>query len=415
MFKHLDAILLFVFSFLFSQFTRDVTTMEEVLIPVVIFLDLIYFIISFVFEEKNANKRKIFIIKAGIIFLIFTISISKSMFAAINMRHLRPKTYPVHDNPVQIEQAARYLYQGKNPYSQDYRGIGMEKSWPQNPAVYHVVTMPFYLVFSAIVLYVVNLLTGYFDERIVHILIFVPVVYLMWKHSQKDNNLLLFLILFFFNPFFIHFFIGGRSDVFAYSLMFYCFFALFNKKYFLASLFFGLAFVSKQSSWLFAPLFFYYLFLQNKGKLGREKLRWVLGKTWVFFAVTAIFIAPFLIWDTPSFLDDIYRFPAGSLKTSFPIMGFGFSSILRETRFLKSDAYFPFQYLQLLLGVPTLLMCARYLKNNLRLDVLINTYAIFLFVFWFFSRFFLDNYIGFILMLFLTANLFTIMKKNENS
>lgn len=406
--QYTDAILLLIFSFLFTQFKRDVTTVSELYIPFIIFINFIYFFISYLGQHNHKLKTPVFKAKLTLIFLILLISVGKSTVGAIRMRHLHPNTYPVHDNPIQIEQAARYLYVGKNPYSETYKGIGMEKSWPQNPAVYHVITMPFYLLFSALVLYPIKFLTGYFDERLVHWLIFLPALFFMFQllKKQKKENVLFFLIVFFFNPFFVHFLISGRSDVFVYSLLLFCFYSLFKNKIFLASLFFGLAFVSKQSSWLLAPFFFYYLFLKEKGNSINTKIINTFKKTWIFFVVLAVFIVPFLLWNAKGFIDGVYNFPAGTLKTSFPIMGYGFSSILREAKILKDSAYFPFQILQLLFSLPVFVLCLKYLKKNINLQSLINTYAVFLFIFWFFSRFFLDNYIGFLIMLFLTSELF---------
>lgn len=411
--KYLDAILLLIFSFLFTQFKRDVTTVSEIYIPFIIFLNFIYFLVSFLESDLSFLKKHIFKIKIALIFLILLISVGKSTVGAIRMRHLHPNSYPVHDNPIQIEQAARYLYQGKNPYSETYKGIGMEKSWPQNPAVYHVITMPFYLIFSAVVLYPINFLTNYFDERLVHWLVFLPALFLLFKlfKKQKKEHILLFIIVFFFNPFFVHFLISGRNDVFIYSLLIFCFYALFKNKYFLSSFFFGLAFVSKQSSWLLAPFFFYYFYLKSDNKYFLGKIKEVIKKTWIFFAIISLFIIPFLIWDTKGFMNGVYYFPAGNLKTSFPIMGYGFSSILREARILKDSAYFPFQILQMIFGLPVLILCLRYMKKHVDLYTFINAYTIFLFIFWFFSRFFLDNYIGFLIMLFLTAELFRTGKK----
>ena len=414
--KYFDAILLLIFSFLFTQFKRDVTTVAEIYIPLIIFLNFLYCAISYVGANYLHRKENIFKIKLTLLLFIFAISIGKSTVSAIHMRHLHPNDYPVHDNPRQIEQAAKYLYQGKNPYSEPYRGIGMEKSWPENPAVYHVVTMPFYLIFSAFVLYPVNMITGYFDERIVHWIIFMPAIYLLYKllRKQKEEDIFLFLIVFFFNPLFVHFLISGRSDVFVYSLLLFSFYSLFKNKYFFSSLFFGLAFVSKQSSWLLTPFFFYYLCLTSKEKNFTNKFKEIFRKTWIFFIISAIFIVPFLLWDAKGFIDGIYNFPAGTLKTSFPIMGYGFSSILREGRILKDNAYFPFYILQVIFGLPVFIIMIKYLKNNFNIGSLIIAYAIFLLIFWYFSRFFLDNYIGFLIMLFLTANLFKSVKNDTS-
>jgi hypothetical protein len=311
---------------------------------------------------------------------------------------------------LQIEKAAEYLYQGKNPYSQIYPEVVEQSTWKENPAKYHIVTMPFYSIFSAVVLYIIRFFTGYFDLRLVHLLVFAPIVYLFFRLGfKRKEQLLIFLILFFFNPFFVHFFISGRSDVFVYSFLFYSFYCLSRNKNMLSSVFLGLAFVSKQSSWLFVPLYFSYLYLKESGALFL-KIRNILQQTWPFFVILTVIIVPFLVWDASGFINGVYNYPAGTLKTSFPIWGYGFSGFLRELKLIKPTAYFPFTVLQLIFGIPVFYIAIKFLKKHLDVSSLIEMYAAFLFVFWFFSRFFLDNYIGFIIMLFLTAELFRYEK-----
>ncbi len=403
-----DGMLLLMLSFLFTQFTLGLTTVAAFLVPVIVFGSFLYLLVPMI----TTDDKKIFRLKMAVLIGIFIISFVKSFSAAIKMRYLHPDTYPVSDNVVQIEQAARYLYQGKNPYSETYVGLGMEKYWPDNPAVYHVVTMPFYSILSAIVLFPVRLMGGYFDLRLVHILIFLPVLWLMFKSARHDEKFLTFLILFLFNPFFIIFFISGRSDVFVYSLLFYAFYLLRAKKMRWASLFFGLAVVSKQSSWMLFPLYEAYLYYQGRGNWW-NKLKWVFSQSLPLFLAVVAFTVPFLLWDAKGFINGIYNYPAGNLQTSFPIAGFGFSGILRETFILKQTAYFPSWIFQLVFGLPVLGLLIRYLKKNLSVSMLITTYTIFLFIFWFFSRFFLDNYIGFLIMLLLTAWLFQLGETNR--
>lgn len=392
-------------SFLFTQFKLDVTTVAEYLIPIIIAGNVLYVLATFFINEKHKEIQ--FKLKVAILLFIFIIAQGKAIYAAIQMRHLYPAAYSVHDTVIQVEQAARYLYQGKNPYSQTYKNIGMERYWPGNPAVYHVAYLPFYLLSSAMILYPLERLTGYFDERFVHLSFLLPVICLFWKLKNKVSRdfYLLLLIIFSFNPFFIHFIISGRNDIFVFALLFLCFYFMYTNKIHLSGLFFGLAFASKQTAWLFAPIYFAYLYYYAKGSI-YKKLGWIWRKTWIFFCLAGIFIIPFLLWDKTGFINGIYGYSAGILPTSYPISGFGFGSFLRELMIIKQNDYFPSWLPQLLVGAPVFLILLKYLKHYLSMAIAIRAYAILLFVFWFFSRFFNDNYVGFIIMLFLISCFF---------
>lgn len=396
--KHLDAILLLTLSFLFTQFKLDVTTVAEYLIPIIIAGNILYVLVTFFVDDKHKELK--FKLKVAILLSIFVVAQGKALYAAIQMRHLYPAAYPVHDTVIQVEQAARYLYQGKNPYSQTYKNIGMERYWPGNPAVYHVAYLPFYLLSSAMILYPFEKVTGYFDERFVHLLFLLPLIYLFWKLKNKVSHdaYLLLLIIFFFNPFFIHYLISGRNDIFVFILLALSFYYLLQRKNPIASVFFGLAFTSKQTAWLLLPFYFYYLLIDAKGN-SYQRLKYIVKSSWIFFLIVMIFIVPFYLWDKIGFINGIYYYSAGGLSTSYPIGGFGVGSLLRELSWIKSNDYFPFWIFQFVFGAPVFFLCIKFLQKHRSVPNLIRIYAIILFVFWFFSRFFNDNYVGFIIML----------------
>lgn len=406
--KHLDAILLLFLSYIFAVFHFEVVTVASSIIPIVFFLNLLYLVLSFAgdISSSKISANIIFNLKLAIFALVFILLIGKSFYSAVKLRHL-DSSYPVHDNPIQIETAAKYLYQGKNPYSQTYPELIKNTVWKENPAVYHVVTLPFYIISSAGILWLTNFFFGWFDERIVHLIVFLPAVFLIWRqrYNLSKESYLIFLIVFFFNPFFAQFFISGRSDVFVFSWLFYCFYALLNKNNILASFFLALAFMSKQSAWPFVPFFFIYLYFLKKGKL-KTRIQEIMKETYVFFIIVAVFVIPFLIWDAKGFIDGVYNYPAGVLKTSVAIAGFGFGGFLREMKLVKINGYFPFWIYQTIFCLPVFVFLIKCLKKNKSILILLQSYAIFLFVFWFFSRFFFENYIGFVIMIFLSSFLF---------
>jgi hypothetical protein len=416
----LDFILLFILSFAFTrafEYAKS-TTFDVKLYPFYFLLILFYLCLSLSKEYKinfKFNRKKA---KMIIFWLIFLITIIKTSYSAINMRHLHGNTYPVHDNPIQIEEAIKYLKQGKNPYAENYLGTPQE-DWYEtglNMALWHVVTLPFYLLFSLLLSFPFQALFGYFDQRMVHILVFIIPLYLVQKLTKNVNKKIIFLSLLFFNPFLIHFLIEGRNDIFVFSFIFLSLYLLQLKKFKLSSIILGLAFSSKQSSWLLLPFYFYYIwFQQNKNLSFINKFKAVFNKTWPFFLTVAVFFIPFLVWDGQSFIEDIYLYPGGGMPTSYPISGMGISMFLLRTGVIPSDnSSFPFSLLQITIGIPIMIYLITLLKKNLKISFVVFSYAIFLFIFWILSRFFADNYLGYIITLCITGFLFLENEKTTS-
>jgi hypothetical protein len=108
-------------------------------------------------------------------------------------------------------------------------------------------------------------------------------------------------------------------------------------------------------------------------------------------------LLPFLCWDFRSFWQDVYQYPAGSLPTSYPITGYGFGLFLYIFGFIKSSRdYYPFIIWQAVICWPVLLLLLKLQKQHNSVNYMFLAYTIFLALFWFFSRFFNDNYIVFL-------------------
>ncbi|NMC36084.1 hypothetical protein GYA49_03480 [Candidatus Beckwithbacteria bacterium] len=413
----LDFLLIFILSFFFTQgnvwvkastFNIKLFPLYFVLIIVFLYLDL---------NKKQLNRKLYTYGKIAIFSLLVLLTVGKSFYTAINLRHQLGNSYPVHDNPIQLEEAIKYLKQGKNPYTQDYFGTAQE-AWYQeerlNRALYHFVTLPFYPLFSLILSYPTETIFGFFDERMVHGLIFLIPIYLIWKLFKNLDKKILYLTLFIFNPIFIHFFIEGRNDIFVFAWVFLSLYLLYKRKILASSAILGLAIASKQSSWLLLPFYFFYLWQIYQNQEILEKVKSIFLKTWPFFVLTLIFFGSFLLWDGRSFVEDVYLFPGGGLATSYFITGIGISELLLETGFIASDtAYFPFFVLQLIVGLPLLIFLFIWFKKRLTISSLVFAYGIFLTVFWLFSRFFMDNYVGYLTMVFLIGAVFLEAEKSN--
>ena len=362
-----------------------------------------------VLDLVNISKGFYSKLKNGLLcFLIVTV-IGTSFGSEILVRHQTAPTYNVHDILLQQEAAIRFLVKGKNPYSENYFGTPLEK-WHYsdtevNPALYHFVMMPFYLDFALPFYYVSNHTIGFFDGRIPLLFLFFSVLalgFILIKDQEKRHS---FLILLTFNPLTLRYMLEGRSDVFMYGFLFLGLFLLHIKRYSLAGVPIALAFAVKQSAWPFFPFYFFYLFFKTKNLYKTFKLL-------VPFAATFLLVVlPFFLWNQQAFLDSTINYLSGKTTYAYPISGYGFGRILNELGVIKSlKEYYPFQFWQLLVGLPVLILLIRYLKSAPDVGRLILVYGIFLFVYWYFSRYFHNSHLGYISMVFITAYFWPINK-----
>ena len=96
--------------------------------------------------------------------------------------------------------------------------------------------------------------------------------------------------------------------------------------------------------------------------------------------------------------DDVWKWSAGTSTTAYQIWGWGASNLVLALGWVKSrfDAW-PFWLGELLLGGPLMaaLLWRQWQEN--RLDRAVWSYGVFLFAFFFVSRFLNENYLSYIL------------------
>ena len=132
------------------------------------------------------------------------------------------------------------------------------------------------------------------------------------------------------------------------------------------------------------------------------------------FVVTfGMIVLPFLFWDPKAFLDSTIFYPAGSISHSYPVSGYGWGMILNQFGFITDvNAYYPFWLWQLLFGLPLAVALFYWLRKSPTVWRLVVCYGIFTFVFWYFSRYFNNNHLGYLSMIFVVAY-FWPQKKNR--
>src|SRR3989344_2122405 len=212
----------------------------------------------------------------------------------------------------------------------------------------------------------------------------------------KPENRTLALTLFAFNPGTIDYFVEGRSDFGMFVFLVLSLLLLYKKKVLWSCLFLALAFCVKQSIWPFFPLYFYYIYREYNKKLFTG-----LG---VFGITFLAIVMPFLLWDTQAFLDSTVFYLTSSGETNYPISGYGFGMLMHQLGVISDvHGYFPFTIFQLGVGLPVLVGLCMWLSNKPSIRNLLFSYGIFLFVFWYFSRYFNNSHIGFISSIFLIS------------
>ena len=364
-----------------------------------IFLGLLSYI---TLDITKFAENVVFRFKQIILWFLIFVVLGSAVFSAIVVRHRTHPVYMVHDIIIQQEAAIYFLLHGRNPYNTNYFDTPLAQ-WhysdkETNPALYHFVMEPFYLLFAIPFYLTNNRLFGFFDGRIPLFFLFFTMLFMAWKLVKDKTKRLLFLILLAFNPAMLGYTLEGRSDVFMFAFLFLGLYLLYKKRHSLAGLPIALAFAVKQSAWPILP--FYFAFVYFKSRNLSKTL-----KNFIPFVVTfSVITLPFFFWNTKAFLDSTLFYLSGNIDHGYPISGYGIGMILTQMGIIKdANQYYPFVIWQVIVGIPLAVILIKNLKNNLSVSRLILIYGIFLFVFWYFSRYLNNSHLGYLSMVFITA------------
>lgn len=347
-------------------------------------------------EEAYYNFKQI------LLWVLILATIGSAFYSAILVRHKTAPEYNVHDIILQQEAAIRFFLDKKNPYSTPYFGTPLER-WHYsdtevNPALYHFVMEPFYLL-SVLPFYYVSVHTvGFFDGRILLYLLFLSTLILGNFLIKDKEKKLLFLTLMAFNPAMLSYTLEGRSDMFMFAFLFASLYLLQKGKYVLAGIPMALAFTVKQSVWPILPLYVAYLYFKEKS------IRKVFIDLSLFLALSLIIVLPFFVWDPKAFMDSTVYYLSGSTKFSYPIAGYGWGMVLLSLGIINNTHQnYPFMIWQAIFSIPLLIVLLVKLKEKTTVNRLIIFYGLFLFVFWYFSRYLNNSHLGYLSVVFLTA------------
>lgn len=395
----LDSILLFAFVTPFIMTYRLSPKETPYFLFGLIFLGLLLYLIL---DLLKFEIRLYFRLKQILLWLLIISILGSSFISAIIVRWQTAPIYNIHDIVLQQEAAIRFLLEGKNPYAATYFGTPLEE-WHYsikevNPALYHFVMQPFYLLFALPFYFLSLTFFGFFDGRMPLFFLFFILLVLAARLIKDHHKQLLFLIFLAFNPAMLGYTLEGRSDIFMFTFLFAGLYFLHKRKYFLSGIPVALSFGVKQSAWLFLPFYLAFLYFETKSftKTAKAALSFVV--------VFGIITLPFFLWDKKAFLDSTVFYLSGAAPHSYPISGYGLGMLLHNLGFIKDlHQNYPFYLWQILIGVPVMLALLKFLRKAPIVGRLILVYGLFLFVFWYLSRYFNNSHLGYLSMVFITA------------
>lgn len=358
--------------------------------------------LTFLLDAIKISDKKYFLYKSLLFWGVLFLAVGGAFISAIMVRHKVAPVFQIHDIILQLEAAIRFFLDGINPWSATYHNTFMAQ-WhysetAENPALYHFVMMPFYLLFSLPFYYISNHTIGYFDGRIPLYLLYFSLLIMSFKIVVDREQKFIFTTLLALSPAMFFYTLEGRSDVFMFAFLFGGLYLLTKNKFMLSGILIALAFTVKQSVWPILPLYFAYIFFVSK------KVSLTFKRLSAFLIVFCLITLPFLFWNMPAFMNSTVFYLSGNTVHSYPISGYGLGSLLHQLGFIKDlNTSYPFIIWQVIFLTPVLLFSIWLLKKYPMVKTLIFTYGILAFSFWYMSRYFNNSHMGYLTMVFLTA------------
>lgn len=374
-------------------------------LPPVLVALVIMLVSAFVAADIFARPSFAYTAKFAIAWLLIAIVAILPTLISIYLRHTTTPFQYVHDGAIQTEEAVKFLLAGKNPYVENYFGTPLER-WIYveegvlvNPALYHLAYWPFLLLFSIPFYLLAQATLGWFDERMIYLPMFVLTLVLLTSLARKRELRLALLLIAGLGPLFVPFLIEGRNDVFVLFWLTLAVVLTRKGKLLWSVVALALACASKPTAWFVIP--FYGLYWWALVKRSSASVYRHLAAIALFAVVAGAAVLPFVVWNPSAFVDDVWNYTAGNTASAYPIKSWGFGGVALQTGWIanKTDL-FPFSVLQLIFGLPTLLLLLGQQWTHNTDGRMWVSYGFLTLVIAFFSRVFNDNHMGYIILLF---------------
>ena len=331
----------------------------------------------------------------GVVLAVFVVL---PTIASIVLRETgRPYTY-IHDGALMIEEAARKLLAGHNPYAADYLDTPLFY-WPMvnNPALYHLTYFPFMFLVTAPFVWAFDHLGIFWDQRYLYLPAYLATLALMPLVVQRTEHRLAMVALVGLNPQLFPFVIEGRNDFFVLFFLFAGVALLQRERLTLGSLAIAAAAASKLHALFLLPFVAVWLVATTKPRTIGAAVR-ALAPVAPAAAFLAVTFGPFLLNDWNAFYDDVVRYNAGGAAWTYPISGVGFSALLLWLGIIPyRQADFPFAAIEIAVATPIAAYTLWRLWRDPTIARMLAGYALTLLAFLFFGRYFQGNYLGYIL------------------
>ncbi len=307
-----------------------------------------------------------------------------------------------HDGLVQVEEAARLLLRGANPYAASYRDTPMALVAGDTPALEHLAYLPALPLSAAPGIALVEPLLGWYDHRLAYALAFVVSLALLARLAGPGWPRLALLALAGLNPFMAGHLAFGLNDAAVLALVLVAVAALAADRPIIGGVAVGVAGAMKATAWPLAPFYALYLLGRARREAGVEGGRGVLARWARALAPAALtwlaIVLPFALRDPGAFVADVVGYVGGRSDPPVPAGGVGFSAIVLAALGPAAND-FPYGVAQLLVLVPVLLYTLRRQGAGNTLRAMLTGYAITFLAVSFFAYWFYENYLGYALVL----------------
>jgi hypothetical protein len=361
---------------------------------------------EFIVAERSRFRTKLVLVWAIVLLTVFGPSLKLTL-----LRHDNgPASYSHDGGVIQTEATIDYLLRGRNPYVEDYLDTPMAE-WGISEfrtALYHYPYLPWTFLFSAPLRLLSDAAIGWYDQRFVYLILFGMTLLLLPGLTHGRMHKLLLVMLIGLNPLLGSDLIYGQNDSFVLSWLVLSLWLWRRGRKsgagrvwdWAAAAAYGLACASKPTAWFLAPFLLVLAAGGDATDVWRHPVAWLKRAVrvgWPALAIAALIIGPYALWNPAAMVDDVWAWANGTSATAYQIWGWGASNLLLAFGGVTSRfAYWPFWLPQLLIAFPLMLaLLWRQARDNSAGRALWN-YGLFLFVFFFVSRFMNENYLGYI-------------------
>lgn len=397
---------------LLADWLSDPVTL--LLVSVALGLTVVYFVVDA--GSDFWGEWRTWQIKLGLIWAIVAVLVFGQTALFIGLRHITGPAAYTHDGGViQTEATIQFFLAGQNPYVEDYLKTPMaEWGIEFRTALYHYPYLPWTFVFSTPFYLLSQAGWGWFDQRLVYLLLFALTLWLAQSLAATPGEKLLAVMIIGLNPLLASDVIFGQNDSF---VLFWLGLGGWlwqrgqlqkpfeGKGYlWLGSLAYGLACASKPTAWFLAPFCFLYLLRHEWGsRLIPPPQRWpwlgltLFKRAWPLAAVMVLVVGPWFVWNPGAMFDDVWRWSAGTAAQPYQIRGWGLSNFILAFQWVPDRlAYWPFWITEVIIATPLLILLLwRQVRRN-TLGTMLYGYVILLAAFFYGSRFLNENYLGYL-------------------